>query len=426
MDYLKTLPPNLLNFILVTLFSLIIGLEQRKLHVQHDEKKVFGTDRTFTFIGILGFILFILDETYYIPFLAGGAAVTLFLGLFYRSRLKAYQDYGITTIVVALITYCMAPLIITQPKWFAMLVLVTVIVFSEMKASFIQITEKFEADEFITAGKFIVIAGVILPIVPDSAIVPFLTITPYKIWLAVVVISSISYASYLLKKFVFKNSGIIFSGILGGLYSSTATTLVLARKSKANKAHSNQYAAAIILATAMMYFRILVILFIFNKELATRLSLYFVSLGLVSVAVGIAFAFMKSSSKEINQPLLKENQKNPLELKVALIFTLLYVAFTFITYFTIQQFGTTGLNLLSFVVGLTDIDPFLINLFQGKYQVATDVIAFATIQAIISNNFIKTVYACVLGNKTLRKPIIIGFLIVIIMNIVFDIIYRIL
>lgn len=425
MEFLKTIPPNLLNFILVTLFSLIIGLEQRKLHVQQEDKKVFGTDRTFTFIGILGYILFILDQTYLIPFLAGGVAVTLFLGLFYRSRLKVTKDFGITTIIVALITYCMAPLVITQPKWFAMLVLVTVIIFSEMKASFIQFTEKFDNDEFLTIGKFFVIAGVILPIVPDTPIVPFLTITPYKVWLAVVVISSISYASYLLKKFVFKDSGIIFSGVLGGLYSSTATTIVLARKSKQDNTNSNKYAAAIIFATAMMYFRIHVILYIFNKELAARLLFYFITVGIVSVAVGIAIAYMKSSTKETEQKAVIENHKNPLELKVALIFTLLYVSFTFITFFTIQQFGINGLNLLSFIVGLTDIDPFLINLFQGKYQVAADAIAFATIQAIISNNFIKTIYASILGNKNLRKPVIAGFAIIILINLFFEIIYRI-
>ena len=84
-------------------------------------------------------------------------------------------------------------------------------------------------NEFITLAKFLAIAGVILPIVPDRQLSPYINITPYKIWLAVVVISTLSYLSYLLKKFVFKKSGTIITGILGGLYSSTATTIILAK-----------------------------------------------------------------------------------------------------------------------------------------------------------------------------------------------------
>ena len=91
------------------------------------------------------------------------------------------------------------------------------------------LTQKIDKNEFITLAKFLAIAGVILPIVPDRQLSPYINITPYKIWLAVVVISTLSYLSYLLKKFVFKKSGTIITGILGGLYSSTATTIILAK-----------------------------------------------------------------------------------------------------------------------------------------------------------------------------------------------------
>ncbi len=412
---MENIPKELVNFVLVTLVSLIIGLAQRRLHPESEEFKPFGTDRTFTFIGILGYILYTIkpDESAY--FLGGGLMLLVLLSINYYFKIQSIKLYGITTIIIAFITYCLAPLIITQPLWFFLLVVVTVLIFTELKESFLAISLKFDRDEFLTLGKFLVIAGVVLPIVPDTPIVPYLSISAYKIWLAVVVISSISYLSFLLKKFVFKDSGIIISGILGGLYSSTATTIILARKSKLSAVSGNQYAAAIILATAMMYLRIMLLLLIFNAKLFQMLWPSFVILFLVSVLTAIyILKFHKVKRDNIDEKVIYD--KNPLEFKVAIIFTILYVAFTFITYYTILQFGSKGLSVLSFIVGVTDIDPFLINLFQGKYEVGLVVLAVATLQSIISNNIIKALYAAFLAKKVIVKPLLIGFAIIIVIN----------
>ncbi len=417
---IENIPVEFVNFILVTLFALIIGLAQRRLHPSSLEFKPFGTDRTFTFIGIMGYILCIITPGNFTLFIGGGFAIIVFLAIYYYFRLVNLKIYGLTTIIVALLTYCLAPLVITQPKWLFMLVVVTVLIFTELKESFGAISKKFDKDEFLTLAKFLVIAGVILPIIPDTPIVSFLSITPYKIWLAVVVISAVSYLSYLLKKFVFKDSGILISGILGGLYSSTATTIIMSKKSKSACVSQNQYAGAIILATCMMYLRIFIILAIFNPDLCSFLLLSFIILIIVS---GItAFVIIKMKSTPVVSDEVMEDDKNPLEFKVALIFMLLYVAFTFITWYVISNFGSHGLNLLSLVVGVTDIDPFLINLFQGKYIVAQNVLALATLQALISNNIVKAIYAVTFAGSKIRKTIIIGFAVIILTNIILAII----
>ena len=126
----------------------------------------------------------------------------------------------------------------------------------------------------------------------------------------------------------------------------------------------------------------------------------------------------KADSTEVNKT---TDEKNPLEFKVAIIFTLLYIAFTMITFYTISYFGVKGLYILSFIVGMTDVDPFLINLFQGGFNVNISIIALATLQAIISNNIVKTIYAVVLSNKKIRKSLVIGFSIIILVNIILTI-----
>ena len=283
-----------------------------------------------------------------------------------------------------------------------------------MKESLTSLSEKLNRVEFITLGKFLAIAGIVLPLLPNEPIAAFMSVSPYKLWLAVVVISSISYLSYLLQKFVFTDSGILVTGILGGLYSSTATTFILSRKSKSAPAKAQQYSAAIIVATSMMYMRILLIVAIFNFELFLLVYPLFLVLISLSLFLGLVIWYR---ARQVGALVKEElSDKNPLEFKVAIIFTLLYLAFMFITNFTIKEFGTNGLNSLSYLVGFTDIDPFLLNLFQGKFPVELSVLAQATMQAIISNNILKYVYAMSLSSKSSRKTLTIGFITIIVVN----------
>ena len=130
--------------------------------------------------------------------------------------------------------------------------------------------------------------------------------------------------------------------------------------------------------------------------------------------------FIQSSKKTKKSAALTKNileDKNPLEFKVAVVFALLYVFFSFVTQYTLQNFGTQGLNILSFIVGFTDIDPFLLNLFQGKYEVTQLLIGMATFQAILSNNILRMIYAKTLGHQLLGKYVLQGFGVIIVANI---------
>ena len=226
-------PRELVTFVLVTLFSLLIGLSQRRISLKREgETTLFGTDRTFTFIGILGYLLYILDPTDMRLFMGGGAVLGLLLGLNYYVKQSQFHVFGVTTIIIALITYCMAPIVATQPSWFYVMVVVTVLLLTELKHTFTEFAQRMKNDEMITLAKFLAISGIILPMLPHKNLIPDINLTPYSIWLATVVVSGISYLSYLLKRYVFHESGTLVSGIIGGLYSSTATISVLARKSR--------------------------------------------------------------------------------------------------------------------------------------------------------------------------------------------------
>jgi uncharacterized membrane protein (DUF4010 family) len=401
---------DFLNFILVTLFSLIIGLEQRRQHQDSDEF-IFGTDRTFTFIGILGFVLYLLSPTSFFPYLTGMAILAGLLAIFYYKKIESQKEYGITTLVVVFIVYGLGPLLYLKPVWFSVLVVTTVLILVELKPQFISLTTRFDEDEFTILAKFLVMAGIVLPLLSDKVISPEIPISPYKVWLAVVVISGISYLSYIIQKFFFPKSGMIITGFLGGMYSSTATTVVLARKSKSSNVATNVVSSAIVLATGVMFIRVLILAFIFNTSVAKALSVPVLSLSALTFV--LSWLIYKFGGKGKSDKMGETKAKNPLEFKTAVLFAVLFVVFAVITQYVMKTYGTKGLDLLSLVVGVTDIDPFLLSLFTGKYDLSVDVLAHATLIAVTSNNVIKLGYGLFFGNKKIYKMLIFGFAVLI-------------
>lgn len=418
-DYL---PSELVTFLLVTLFSLLIGLSQRKISLKREgETTLFGTDRTFTFIGILGYLLYILDPEQLRLFMGGGAILGVLLGLNYYVKQSQFHVFGVTTIIIALITYCIAPIVATQPSWFYVMVIVTVLLLTELKHTFTEIAQRMQNDEMITLAKFLAISGIILPMLPNHNLIPDINLTPYTIWLATVIVSGISYLSYLLKRYVFHESGVLISGIIGGLYSSTATISVLARKSKnAQPQEATEYVAAMLLAVSIMFLRFMILIFIFSREIFAGIYPYLLIMAFVSAAAGW-FIHTRQKRKSSPDPVVEEDSSdNPLEFKVALIFAGLFVIFTILTHYTLLYAGTGGLNLLSLITGFSDITPFILNLLQDTAHVTGFVITACTMQAIVSNIMVNMCYALFFsGSRSALRPWILGgFSCVIVMNII--------
>lgn len=418
-------PQELFTFVLVTLFSLLIGLSQRKLSLKKEgegiDKTFFGTDRTFTFIGILGYLLYILDPVNLFLFMGGGLALIILLGLNYYVKMSQHNIYGITSIITGLITYCLAPIVETQPSWFYIMVVVTVLLFTEMKSTFTEIAQHMQNDEMITLAKFLAISGIILPMLPNENLIPGINLTPYTIWLATVVVSGISYLSYLLKRYVFHQSGTLVAGIVGGLYSSTATISVLARKCKhAKEREIPEYVAAMLMAVSMMYLRFLILIPVFSVEIFLSVYPYLLIMSCVSIIIAWVI-HKKTDFSELTKDAEddREESNNPLEFKVALIFALLFVVFTVVTHYTFSYAGAEGLNILSFVSGLSDVTPFVLTLLQGTGSLAVSMAVACTLQAIVSNNLMKMCYALFFSGrrKEMLPYLTIGFTLIIVLNV---------
>ncbi|MFV0472539.1 MAG: MgtC/SapB family protein [Paludibacteraceae bacterium] len=422
-QYLSILPAELVSFLLVTVFSLLIGLSQRKMQQKGDnDKTTFGTDRTFSFLGISGYLLYILDTENFTLFMGGGALLVILFGIYYYNKIRNHETYGITTILIGLITYCLAPIVITQPQWFSLTIVVIVLMFTEMKSTFKRVANKMRNDELITLAKFLAISGVILPILPQNNIIEGINLTPYSVWLATVVVSGISYASYLLKRYVFKKSGILVSGILGGLYSSTATITILARETKkAPQSKLSEYVGAMVMAKGMMYLKFLILVFIFSKTVFLFIYPYLLIMLMVSVAVS-GYVYKKRTAlfqgNETVEIYDETDYANPLEIKVALIFAGLFVLFTLLTTYAVRYVGNAGLTILSLVSGFSDITPFILNLLQNVGEIDRPVITISILLSMISNTVITMFYAYFFSGqrKEMGKMLFLGFLTIIFFN----------
>jgi len=399
------------RFVLVAVFGFLTGLEflQYIQSRQEQDPKVtdvrLGSTRTFTFIAILGYVLFILDPEYRF-YLAGMAGLIIFFSLFYYHRLKS-GNTGLLQPLITLIVYSYGAVINVLPIWFLVLLFVAVVFTLSARPLSQRLSTSLDPQEMSTLAKFLLLSGVVLPLLPNQAISPYIPATPFKIWLAVVVISAISYAGYILKKYLLKQQGYLITGLLGGLYSSTATTVVLARKSRNLATADASLNAGIIAASGMMYLRLLVLVAIMNWHL---LSFAVLPLSLFSlITIGFAF-FVDRRGLATIEALPELGKSNPLELGIALLFAALFVVMMVITQQVITLFGERGLDLLSLGIGFTDIDPFVLSILSGHYLgMSPQHLVGAIVIAAGSNNLLKSIYAVILGGRQ-NSGLVAGFL----------------
>lgn len=396
---LESIPPLLLHFLMTIVFSFIVGLEFHNYIRTNQYQYGFGSIRTLLLIGLLGFILFQL-RTDGLFFMVGIGLMGALLGIYYWHQ-STNKHYSVLEIIIALLVFLTGPVAVSFPVWFLVLFAVLLILMLGEKPLIHQFSETLESNEVVTLAKFLVISGVILPLLPDKQIADSLPVTYYKVWQAVIIVSGFSYLSYLAQQYVFKSRGLLLTGLLGGLYSSTAVTVVISRRARHMKDDWVNVSSALMMATAMMYLRLLVIIFLLDNSIAQSLFWFFSVLIVLSIiATGSVLYFSKGLHRKQSTLV----SQHPLELQTALLFAFMFVLFAFITQYVVSHFGHYGLNLLSWFVGLTDIDPFILSLLSGKFPVPENRLISAVIIASASNNILKAVYAMLLSRNRSVLP----------------------
>lgn len=371
-------------FGLTLAMSFLVGLALREYYVAQKHLDYFGSVRTYTFIGMLGFGLYQLDSEF--AYGAGLAGLSAFLTVYYWRKTAAGSP-GMIGMLTALLTYLIGPLSLTAPAWFVILFAVSALFALNAKERIRTLSESITQREVVTAATFLTIAGVVLPLLPREIMAPWLPLTPYQVWLAVVVSTGISYASYLLQTFVFPRAGLLLTGFVGGLYSSTMTTFVIARRTR-TAGDSREVAAALVAPSAMMYLRMVGLVAVFDRDVAFGVTPWFLMLaGITSAAAWLMSR--RAQHKTPSAPVESAAQRNPLELSSAALFAVLLVVTAMAAQFAIATWHALGLRALAVIAGLTDIEPFVISLLQMQTPLAPAQIVETLVIATAANNLLK-------------------------------------
>jgi uncharacterized membrane protein (DUF4010 family) len=402
--------PPLANFALLLGLSFFLGLAFEDFF-SHAKTRRPGGIRTFPMLSVAGGILYLLDREHFIPFTAGLLLLGLWLAIYYRIRIgetdeEGEPNVGLVVLVVNVQAYLLGAIALAFPYWLAVGTAVTTVLLLASRERLHEFARRVEMREIITAGEFLILTGIVLPLLPAEPVTSLTSITPRQVWLALVVICGISYGSYLAQRYWRPAAAGLWTAALGGLYSSTATTIVLARRTKATGAMQPNAAAGITLATGLMYLRLLVVVGIFNLDLAKHMAIALVALFLLSLlicALQLWWLGWRSNADPVSLG------RNPLELGPAALFAALFVATSLLSSWVTARFGITGIYSLAAIIGITDIDPFVLNLAQGAAAgVPNAAIAPAILIAASSNNLLKAGYAAAFSGGRLAVPSVIA------------------
>jgi len=392
---IRFLPAEAWKILLVLFLSFLIGLEREEQKLA-TEYYAFGGVRTFPLIGLIGYSMALLSGDQLLPLGLGFAVVGAFLWLSYRHKLATSKAAGVTSEMSGLTTYLIGALVYRGHFWIATTLVVISMLLLELKAGLEGITKRVPPEEILTFTKFLLLSVVILPVLSRQDIGRF-HINPFRTWLVVVAVSAVSYGSYVLQTVTKGRGGVILAAMLGGAYSSTVTTVVIAKRaSQRERAHL--FSGGILIASGVMYLRLAALVGLFNRALLARLAPAFLALAALGILGGWLWSRLPDPSSEaIRREFVP---RNPLELRAAFLFAILFLVLLVVTQVVLLHFGRGGVYTLAAIMGVTDVDPFVLGLTQSSGTgTALPLAATGILIAAASNNLVKGIYAYVFADR---------------------------
>jgi uncharacterized membrane protein (DUF4010 family) len=399
---MTTAPPILRLFLLVAL-GFFLGLAFEEFYARLHQKRPGGI-RTFPLLALVGALLYRLDPEHFIPLSVGLLALSAWLTCYYWRRLdetdaEGFANVGLIVPTCNVLAYLLGPVALAEPPWVAVGATVTAVLFLTAREELHGFARRIELAEIVNAGRFLLLTGFALPLLPNTPVTELTSITPRQVWLAMVAVCSVSYASYLMQRYVAPASAGLLTAVLGGLYSSTATTVVLARRARTEPGASRQTQTGIVLATTIMYLRLLIVIAVFNHPLAFAVAPAL--LGLSAAGFLLAAGLYWFGPARHGAEAAAAAPANPLELGAAAVFAALFIVVSVASAWAVLKFGTAGIYALAAIVGVSDIDPFVLSLAQnGAGQVSVSVGVVAILLAASSNNLLKAGYAVAYSGGT--------------------------
>ena len=401
------IPDIFLKIILSLGIGALIGVERERRGTGELAQGV----RTFMLVSFLGTLssYFSSQLQSFIPLYVAFILAGILTALGYINKTKT-KHYGLTTEFAFLLTFLLGVLVFYDNFPFylsisAAILLTFILASKELLHAF---SKHLTSEEIWNAALFAILAFIILPILPNRTIDPFNTINPFVVWASVIIVLSISFVGYILMKIFGAKRGLILTGLLGGLVSSTAVAVSMADNVKKHKRMLYSATFAVVIASSTMFLRMFVVSSIFNYSIALTLLIPLAILGVLGYLLAISF-FEKIIKEKPNLVL-----KSPLDLKTALSFGLFFTIILFLSNLARNYFGESAIYVIATLAGLVEVDAVTISFSSLALSTLSPAIAIkGIILAALSNTFSKWVLVLWLGTREMAINIGKVFLILI-------------
>jgi uncharacterized membrane protein (DUF4010 family) len=391
------------QFLTSIAIGLLIGLERERIPTAK------AGLRTFTLVALLGTLAGMLSERTGLPWLL--VAVWVVIGAMiiaaYVNAPTEENDPGTTTVAALLMCYGLGALIWYGQSTLAIMLAIGTTALLYFKPELRGMTQRLTRRDLVSILQFSVLTFVILPILPDHRYGPYGAFNPHYAWMMVVLISGLSLAGYVALHLVKQRYGAPLLGLLGGLVSSTATSLLYARYSKGNADMVRLSAVVILIANMVVLVRLSVLAALVSPVVLPHLLPV---LG-VGLATGFAGTFIGWRKLQSARDLPLPETANPMELQAALGFGLLYSVVLFFAAWLADIAGSKGYYAVALVSGLTDVDAITLSslhlLDLGKLDAGQVVTGIA--MAFSSNLTFKFGLVLFIGGTALARRVAVGF-----------------
>lgn len=368
-----------------------------------------GGIRTFPIICLIGCVLALVTPAGARAWSLAGGLLSLTALLYMSNTLRAPEkrDPGITTEVAALLTLLIGFMAVTTPPIVCVALGITLLGILELKPELHAFAERISERDINAILQFGLVTFIILPVLPDMAYGPMSTLNPRKTWYMVVLVAGMGLSGYVALKLVGARYGMLLSGFLGGLVSSTATTMTFAKRSKETEDLSTICVVVVMLACTMLFLRVGAVVAALQPTMLPALAWrYGFMLG---PALLVSYFLWRSAGSARTDQM--PDVKNPCDLKNAVTFGVMYAVVLLVLALCKRYLGDSGLYLAALVSGLTDMDAITLSSIgmAGRGEISDVTASNLIVVATVANTIFKGSAASVLASRVMKRQLWLGF-----------------
>ncbi len=386
--------------VLSLVLGFLIGL-QREMHTIYAHKtQDFGGARTFSMIALFGYLSAWFTTFFPYFFLIASALMGTLLIAAYVVNSISSPEKGATTEFSALVTFVIGSMLHFTLPIFPVFIAILVLFVLNLKEKIQEYEQTLTKKDLSAAIMFMLMTFVILPILPDKPIDPMGLVNLYRIWIMVVLVAGISFFGYIAIRFLGSVQGISVAGLFGGLVSSTAVAMSMARRVHENGFLAKSLAVGITLASSMMLIRAGFEIWVINPSLIAPLAVP-IAVGSLSGFTYIALLYFTSQREKIIQDI---EFKNPFDLKEALIMGFVFGLTLALIKLANLYAGKTGVYAVALLSGIADVDAIILSLSSmAKNGLNPATALYAIVIAIVANTIAKAAIVFFLGKAALFR-----------------------